>query len=58
MAEDTNCEKLASVMNRAGQQGKAGFIKMLWSNQTAEVQSEVRPLLNAQALQALEQTEP
>jgi hypothetical protein len=54
MSENTNCEKLATVLNTAGQQGKAGFVKMLWDNQSAEVQSQLRPLLSAEALHAVE----
>lgn len=54
MTETTNFEKLASVINTASQQGKAGFVKMLWENQPTEVQSQLRPLLNAEALQSLD----
>lgn len=55
MAADTNFEKLASVFNKAGQQGKAGFVKMLWSNQPEEVQTQLRPLLTPAAWEALSQ---
>ncbi|MBD2259918.1 hypothetical protein [Pseudanabaena sp. FACHB-2040] len=54
MSENTNCEKLATVLNTASQQGKAGFVKMVWDNQSADVQSQLRPLLSAEALQALD----
>ncbi|MBD0268013.1 MAG: hypothetical protein ICV77_06935 [Cyanobacteria bacterium Co-bin8] len=54
MSESTNCEKLATVLNTASQQGKAGFVKMVWDNQSADVQSQLRPLLSAEALQALD----
>ncbi|HEY9734730.1 MAG TPA: hypothetical protein V6D06_00555 [Trichocoleus sp.] len=55
MSADTNFEKLASVFNTAGQQGKSGFVKMLWSNQSEEVQSQLKPLLTPATLEALMQ---
>lgn len=54
MSENTNCEKLANVFNQASQQGKDGFIKMLWSNQPMDVQTQLRPLLASEVLEALE----
>ncbi|MGF1495708.1 MAG: hypothetical protein ACFB8W_02625 [Elainellaceae cyanobacterium] len=50
----TNCEKLASVLNKTSQQGKHDFVKMLWNNQPSEVQTQLMPLLNAEALEVLE----
>ena len=53
MGDTTNCEKLASVFNRASQQGKGAFCKMLWSNQPETVQAELKPLLSQETLNAL-----
>ncbi|HZG38950.1 MAG TPA: hypothetical protein VEZ50_09745 [Nodosilinea sp.] len=53
MGDTTNCEKLASVFNRASQQGKSAFCKMLWENQPETVQAELKPLLSAEAIDAL-----
>lgn len=54
MLENTNIEKLASVLNSTGQQGKDGFVRMLWKNQPTDVQSQLMPLLNAEARQAID----
>ncbi|MEB3356871.1 MAG: hypothetical protein VKK04_09105 [Synechococcales bacterium] len=54
MSYATNCEKLASVLNITSQQGKHDFVKMLWNNQPKDIQTQLRPLLNAEALQVLE----
>lgn len=54
MPEDTNVEKLASVMNSSSQQGKDNFVKMLWKNQPTDVQLELRPLLNPEAQQVVD----
>jgi len=54
MFESTNCEKLALVFNRAGQQGKNSFCKMLWGNQPEEIQTQLKPLLSPEALAALQ----
>lgn len=53
--DDTNCEKLATVLNRAGSQGKGAFCKMLWANQPEPVQTQLRPLLSANTLDLLSQ---
>lgn len=53
MGDTTNCEKLAGVFNRASQQGKSAFCKMLWGNQPETVQDQLRPLLSAEAIDAL-----
>ena len=55
MEETTNCEKLAMVLNRAGEQGKGAFCKMLWSNQSEPVQAQLKPLLTTTALDVLNQ---
>jgi hypothetical protein len=57
MADSTNYEKLAGVFNRAGQQGKVGFCKMLWDNQPETVQAQLVPLLDPSLLSTL-QAEP
>ncbi|MBE9181038.1 hypothetical protein IQ268_20985 [Oculatella sp. LEGE 06141] len=54
MSEAIDVDKLASVMNRTGEQGKADFVKMLWNNQPADVQVQLMPLLNAEARQVVE----
>lgn len=54
MLENTNIEKLASVLNSTGQQGKDGFVRMLWKNQPTDVQLQLMPLLNAEARQAID----
>jgi len=46
MGDATNCEKLAGVFNRASQQGKSAFCKMLWGNQPETVQIQLKPLLS------------
>lgn len=51
----TNCEKLAEVFNRASEQGKSAFCKMLWGNQPESVQTQLKPLLSETALAALRQ---
>lgn len=55
MSADTDFEKLASVFNKAGQEGKASFIKMLWSNQPEDVQTQLKPLLTPATWEALTQ---
>jgi hypothetical protein len=50
---DTNYEKLAGVFNRAGQQGKLSFCKMLWGNQPQMVQTQLLPLIDPGILDAL-----
>lgn len=55
MAQNTNFEKLAVVMNKTSQQGKGGFVKMLWDNQSEEVRSQLTPLLSSATLEILEQ---
>jgi hypothetical protein len=57
MFDSTNCEKLALVFNRAGQQGKSSFCKMLWGNQPEAVQTQLKPLLSPEALAALQADE-
>lgn len=52
--EHTDVAKLASVLNTTGQQGKADFVRMLWKNQPADVQSQLMPLLNDAAQQAVQ----
>ncbi len=54
MGDTTNCEKLAGVFNRASQQGKGPFCKMLWGNQPETVQAELKPLLSQETLDALQ----
>lgn len=56
MTDDTNVEKLASVLNNTGQQGKNDFVRMLWKNQPIEVQTQLLPLLSAAARQIIETT--
>lgn len=51
----TNCEKLAEVFNRASEQGKGSFCKMLWGNQPEDVQTQLKPLLSETTLAALRQ---
>ena len=51
----TNCEKLAEVFNRASEQGKSSFCKMLWGNQPEDVQAQLKPLLSETTLAALRQ---
>lgn len=51
----TNCEKLAEVFNRASEQGKDGFCKMLWGNQPEAVQAQLKPLLSETTMAALGQ---
>ncbi|MFE4107735.1 hypothetical protein [Almyronema epifaneia] len=53
MSDTANLEKLAGVINRASQQGKGGFVRMLWGNQPADVQSQLMPLLESEALQTI-----
>jgi outer membrane biogenesis lipoprotein LolB len=54
MGDATNCEKLAGVFNRASQQGKSAFCKMLWGNQPETVQIQLKPLLSQEAIDALQ----
>jgi hypothetical protein len=53
--DTTDCEKLAGVFNRASQQGKSAFCKMLWGNQPETVQAQLKPLLSQVAIEALRQ---
>lgn len=53
MGDTTNCEKLAVVFNRASQQGKDAFCKMLWDNQPEIVQAQLKPLLSDETIDAL-----
>jgi len=53
MDDSVNCEKLASVFNRASAQGKHGFCKMLWGNQPETVQSQLLPYLTPEAQDAI-----
>ncbi len=55
MSEDIDIEKLASVLNSTGQQGKDNFVRTLWKNQPVDVQNQLMPLLNAETRQAIEQ---
>lgn len=57
MGDTTNCEKLAVVFNRASQQGKSAFCKMLWGNQPETVQNQLKPLLSAETINALRSQE-
>lgn len=57
MDETTNCEKLAIVLNRAGDQGKGAFCKMLWGNQPESIQDQLKPLLSATTLELIHQPE-
>jgi outer membrane biogenesis lipoprotein LolB len=54
MGDTTNCEKLAGVFNRASQQGKSAFCKMLWGNQPETVQIQLKPLLSQEAIDVLQ----
>jgi len=54
MDDATNCEKLAGVFNRASQQGKSAFCKMLWGNQPEPVQDQLKPLLSQETIDALQ----
>ncbi|MGB3310759.1 MAG: hypothetical protein WBG32_16300 [Nodosilinea sp.] len=54
MGDTTDCEKLAGVFNRASQQGKSAFCKMLWGNQPETVQAQLKPLLSQVAIDALQ----
>lgn len=54
MFDATDCEKLAGVFNRASQQGKGAFCKMLWGNQPDTIQAQLKPLLSQAALDALQ----
>jgi outer membrane biogenesis lipoprotein LolB len=54
MGDATNCEKLAGVFNRASQQGKSAFCKMLWGNQPETVQIQLKPLLSQESIDALQ----
>lgn len=53
MGDATNCEKLAVVFNRASQQGKGAFCRMLWGNQPETVQVQLKPLLSAATIDVL-----
>ncbi len=54
MSENIDIEKLASVLNSTGQQGKESFVRMLWNNQPVDVQAQIMPLLNAETRQTIE----
>ncbi|NJO80221.1 MAG: hypothetical protein HC827_18075 [Cyanobacteria bacterium RM1_2_2] len=54
MSENIDVEKLASVLNSTGQQGKESFVRMLWNNQPVDVQAQIMPLLNAETRQTIE----
>lgn len=54
MGDATNCEKLAGVFNRASEQGKGAFCKMLWGNQPETVQAQLKPLLNQSTIDLLD----
>lgn len=54
MDHSTDTQKLAIVLNRASQQGKAGFCKMLWDNQPDQVQTALRSFLTDVTLQAVQ----
>lgn len=49
MSDSVNFEKLAGVFNRASAEGKSGFCKMLWGNQSESIQSQLLPFLSEQA---------
>ncbi|MDB9529503.1 hypothetical protein PN498_26165 [Oscillatoria sp. CS-180] len=53
MSESINYEKLAGILNRASAQGKSGFCRMLWGNQSEAVQSQLLPYLSEQAQDAV-----
>ena len=53
MGDVTDCEKLAGVFNRASQQGKSAFCKMLWGNQPETVQTQLKPLLSQESIDLL-----
>lgn len=53
MSESVNFEKLAGVFNRASAQGKEGFCKMLWGNQSESIQAQLLPLLSDEAQDAI-----
>ncbi len=53
MDDSTNSEKLAGVFNRASEQGKNAFCKMLWNNQPETVQTQLKPLLSETTIAAL-----
>jgi hypothetical protein len=53
VSEDVDVEKLASVLNNTGRQGKENFVRMLWNNQPGDIQSQLMPLLNAETRQAI-----
>jgi hypothetical protein len=54
IVSNIDVEKLASVLNSTGQQGKDSFVRMLWNNQPADVQAQLMPLLNAETRQTIE----
>ena len=53
MTESVNYEKLAGVFNRASAQGKSGFCKMLWGNQSELIRSQLLPYLSPEAQDAI-----
>ncbi|MDA0672266.1 MAG: hypothetical protein O3C67_00965 [Cyanobacteria bacterium] len=57
MADSVNYEKLAGVLNRASADGKASFCRMLWGNQSADVQAQLLTLLSAEAQAIVESGE-
>ncbi|MBW4485004.1 MAG: hypothetical protein KME14_20905 [Tildeniella torsiva UHER 1998/13D] len=54
MGDATNCKKLAGVFNRASEQGKGAFCKMLWDNQPDAVQAQLKPLLSQATIDLLD----
>jgi hypothetical protein len=54
VSENVDIEKLASVLNSTGQQGKDSFVRMLWNNQPVDVQAQLMPLLNTETQQVIE----
>jgi hypothetical protein len=54
MSENINVEKLATVLNRTSQQGNANFVKMLWGNQPADIQTQLIPLLDPETRQVID----
>jgi hypothetical protein len=58
MSEAVNYEKLAGVLNRASAQGKDGFCKMLWGNQSEAVQSQLLLFMSSEAQKAVGVMEP
>mgnify|MGYP006267434289 FL=1 len=57
MFSNIDYEKLAAVLNKTSEQGKSGFVQMLWNNQPQEVRSQLTPLLSSATLEILDQLE-